>query len=759
MEHTNKDQTEISRDTVRPSSKTIAMGLPEILDNVFSFMDQHTLENCLQVSRFWYTHGRTLAWQAFSIDISLFPRLDDIPAVDTDRWTRKLSDKDKSKDKDRSQGFTKNCHHIRSLTLTTHSYRLIKYKLPDTLHPRVAGLKNLNHFAVESERTSSNSTNTYRLAGAILSQNPGIQEIDWLQNVMFHDTDLTDLVLRRVVGGKLKKLTIDADFGESYMLFLMYLIDANKEQQKRLEQEQKQHKGVKLALMDESNKDETESKNEDNSSGGDHGFALEELVLRDYRERSKARWDWLYDRNILSGNMPIRSFSLVNFEPLRRDGLFPDDDEYDEDYRNEDYGIGNSIIPILYRCPDLEKLCVSFDRHPVLPENSPCTFLDNLAKNSHYSCEPSTNRVGKENRRFVEQMYLFSSKLRQIEFGMFYQLTSEHWIEMMEKYRPRLQSLSIWGNVTAFNSKAFMTLLGIPSSNFRRDETYALTRLNINGMKHLHECAFMALYLLPHLKEFRARDVPLDARPLTEEKWACQGLEVLEIFVTIPKRVPWHWDKGHVWVNGFERDRGDIGADWNDASNKDEDEKDETLETLKRRVEYSISEGPRKKPRQDSTKYINTQIKVCKALGRLTQLKELRIEGGRYFESGKYEWGCLELTLETGLEHLAPLRHNLERLIVSGLDESIGRKEVEWIAWNWVHHSNRPWLEHHASQQSMEQSEGSKAARWPPNDDVSFGIRSKFKALIGISGEGEVAMSNIKWLREQCPTLSVIEVE
>ena len=763
MEHTDKNQSETSRDVSRPSSKTIAMGLPEILHNVFSFLDQYTLENCLQVSRFWYTHGRTLAWRTSSIDLYLFLRLAyDIPAEETDKDKKDQNDEEEDKDKEKLQDFIENCQHIRSFTLTalsTSECRPITYALSGTLHPRVAGLRNLNHFAVKLEEVPLDISQVYRLAGVILSQNPGIQEIEWKQYWGFHDTDLKDLVLKRVVGGKLRKLTIDTHFGETSMHFLDYLFDANKERQKGLEQERGLQEGPKrstqCALMDEAIQDGIENK-ENNGSGIDHSFGLEELVLRDQDQDQyqmlRVHWIWPHKSN----ELPIRSLSIVNFVPLILVSFVEEDEEDD----GQDFGIGNTIMPLLSRCPDLEKLCVSFDRHPVLPDNSSIGFLDNLAGNYTYSRESYPKNVGKEYQGFVGDMYEYCPKLREIEFGMCYQFTTDHWIHMMEEYGPQLESLSIWGSITEFNSKAFMTLIGPPVNYLSRDTLHALTRLNINGMEHLHECAYMALFLLPHLKELRARDVPLDARPLTEEDWICQGLEVLEIFVTIPKRARWQWDNWHGWTNGFERDRSDFGTEQENASNKHEDEgEDETLETLKRRVKYLITEGPRKKARQDSTEYINTQVKVCKALGRLTQLKELRIEGQRHFEFGKRDWGCLELTLETGLEHLAPLRHSLERLIVSGLHEAIGRKEVEWIACNWVHHNNRPWLEHHASQQSIGQSEGSGAAGERSDDDVSFGLRSNFKALIGISGKVEGAMSNIKWLREQCPTLSVIEVE
>ena len=394
--------------SIDPPSKTIATGPPEILHNIFSLLDQHTLMVCIQVSRFWYTHGRTLAWQAFSIDLYLFLRIacDIHLAVATDKDKRREQDKYN----DRLHDFIENCHHIRSLTLTRPSLSLTKFKLPGTLHPRVAGLKNLNHLTVQLKQViyGENASESFGWAGAILSQNPGIQEIEWQQDGWFdNDNTFASLMLKRAVGGKLKKITIDAYFGVSTLPFLEYLIEANKKRQKRLEQEQGQQEGPKIttqgALMDGSVKHETESKNETNNNinnsndNHDHGcFELEELVLRDDRQRSKVLWLRLYALHDSPDNLPIRSLRFINFEPLTRTGHFPDDDTIYPDDEGQDYGIGNSILPILNRCPELEKLCVSFDRHPVLPDNSSIGFLDNLAKNSHYSRDPSTNKVGEE---------------------------------------------------------------------------------------------------------------------------------------------------------------------------------------------------------------------------------------------------------------------------------------------------------------------------------------------------------------------------
>ncbi|KAK3827922.1 MAG: hypothetical protein J3Q66DRAFT_382789 [Benniella sp.] len=581
-----------------------------------------------------------------------------------------------------------------------------------------------------------------------------------------------DFMLKRVVGGKLKKLTISAYFRESKMQFLEYLIEANEGRQGRqLQQEQKQQEGGTISipgpLTDESVTDGTENRNENNNLQGHEGrgFELNELVLKDWlgyrsrKDRSKLDLEWLYD---CSGVLPIRALSFINFETWTRHPFVPDDEEQGDDEVGADEP-GSSILPILSKCPDLEKLCVSFDLRPVLPDNSSSRFINSLTEESHYyNSEASGYKVGKEDDDFVEEMRNYCPKLREIEFGMFYQLTSDHWIEMMELYGHQLESLSIWGNVPAFNSKAFMTFLGRPVSDHTIDRLNPLTRLNINGMEHLHECAWMALYMLSNLKEFRARDVPLDAESLIDGNWICRGLEVLEICVAIPKRTRWEWSDTHGWTKVHKHYKRDMKGGRKDGSmgedtDEDEEIQDDTAEALKRRLMYLGAERPTKKARVDWMECIDTQVKVCKALGRLTQLRELRIEGRRHFEFGKRDWGCLALTLETGLEHLAPLRQNLEKLFVSGLDEGLsGRKEVEWIARNWVHHSNSRWLEqHHASSQSMEEPEGNRMTGVRSEDDVSFDPRSKFKELNGISEEAQGAKSNIKWLQEQCPTLSV----
>ncbi|KAF9422660.1 hypothetical protein BGZ94_008514 [Podila epigama] len=82
------------------------------------------------------------------------------------------------------------------------------------------------------------------------------------------------------------------------------------------------------------------------------------------------------------------------------------------------------------------------------------------------------------------------------------------------------------------------------------------------------------------------------------------------------------------------------------------------------------------------------QILVCEQLGRLSQLRELTLEGDDIYDDSymvKLEWTCLKLNLRSGLDRLAPLGNTLEKLSVHRLAEEVSfeREEMMWIAKNW----------------------------------------------------------------------------
>ncbi|KAK3835084.1 MAG: hypothetical protein J3R72DRAFT_451822 [Linnemannia gamsii] len=174
-------------------------------------------------------------------------------------------------------------------------------------------------------------------------------------------------------------------------------------------------------------------------------------------------------------------------------------------------------------------------------------------------------------------------------------------------------------------------------------------------------------------------------------------------------------------------------------------------------------------PKKRLTYSMRIQIAICQQLGRLTELKELTLEGRQDVRFDNKEWDCLHLTLQTGLEFLQPLQANLTRLVVFQLDEELcGRAEMEWIAQNWVHHENTVW------QSAFDACSGS-SDKMPAHRHLVGGpaalegvgggtpvlLCPKFRGLLGVSVSGGRSLSaleanmNVAWLEGQCRQLTV----
>ncbi|KAF9352905.1 hypothetical protein BGX34_011907 [Mortierella sp. NVP85] len=802
------------------------MSIPEILSNALSYVDTATLQQCLRVSCLWYTCGQHLAWRTVGINMPRFISrvCDPIGSGRMNAGEDSDSDNDIDEFSQKRQDFLKNCRHIQSLCLTDARFErwlelidelffIMNPNTPVSLNPQAACLKNLVHFSVHSTlfRPWStpdrvNTPNLYYIVGAVVRQNPGIQNLEWKVDESFAEPAFVNIVLRRMTRN-LKKLSIVWRLSGTRLEFVLQHV--MKAYEKRLEQpahqelmeEKLPQKRLTIAqgsLDDPSLTDEAERKSNRNDAqendDGHGAFQLDELVLEDPHGPSEDRGSgsnldllWLES---FEGVLPIRSLSLVNIETAfyRERGTPDSDSDSESSWNNESQDPDDSLLTILRKCPNLEKLRVTFDLYRRgIPSDA--KFLDSLKDDTHFLHDFYLNNdyVINEGENFASSMHRSCPKLRELELGMFYQLEPEQWIRLMKYYRRQLESLSIWGNVIAFTSDAFMSLIGPPKSNPSKNRLHCLTRLNINGMSHLHDCAWMALFHLPLLKEFRAREVPLDARELTsEDSWTCKGLEVLEIFVLIPKRTQWQWRKNEDrWVKDVVCSQKGMTTNTTGSLNRHDDKKkcdsgrNHKNSSLKRpAMDSTTEEKPPKRVKTSSSQRrcerlakslengINkhAQFKVCKMIGQLTQLRELRIEGEKNYRFSNKNWHCLELTLETGLDCLAPLRENLQKLIVTHLDDGLHfGAETEWIARNWVHYNNPQWLGRHASkalqpqvislpQGREEPEEGRPTGAGFDGDTDLFTSSPKFKELIGITS----VTSNIKWLKEHCPTLSVV---
>ncbi|KAF9364682.1 hypothetical protein BGX34_000783 [Mortierella sp. NVP85] len=615
-------------------------------------------------------------------------------------------------------------------------------------------------------------TRFYRLVGIVLLQNPEIQELEWDAGGDISTAEFVDSVLVHT-NTNLRRLSIYGDHQNHEIRIFEHLIRTQ---------------GV--PKIQENTPAIVEAGSGGNHHAGDNkSRGLEDLVLKNVRHGSRFLNGGLRGTEALRhvpGVLSIRALTLVDYEV---------NDVWS--YLEPLQARRGKLMAILERCPNLERLCVTFDisgtcasfdiDSSTLPSSSssessitsisttstspttsatsstvsstptastaPTTALDpsyntffgNLKNCFRYTDSPRKPGLFTEDDDFVDELYRNCPKLCEIEFGIAYQFTTAHWTEMIRRYGPQLRALSVWGNVCQFDASVFMAMIGPPFSHPSRDQLHCMTRLNINGMNHLHDCAWMALQHLPRLKEFRARDVPLDARHLImKDGWICKGLEVLEILILVPKHPSspkeiQHWcytQEQWVPVISNRIEKYDAGHRYNDWIQTKPPLKEIQPTKKRRSLSEDEDEGMIKRRKRTNAYCKEVQFQVCEMLGRLTQLRELRIEGERDIMINGFEWDCLELTLETGLDHLASLQ-NLETLMVYTLDEELGGKEeLEWIARNWVYHG------------------------MVYNVDPFLMPSLKFKKLIGISGRGvgrtiEETRANVGWLQEQCPALEV----
>jgi len=808
MKDTNKNERRDHQRTSRPSSMTLVMGLPEILSNVFVFLDRRSLFTCLQVSRLWLACGRTLSWQMPTICVSQLQSL----------FCRTHGVKKTKKASYGNLDIFNHSHRFRFLTIVVDpgfvlapsglASRILRLLRVQKAGLQAEGPRNLISLSVRARKIYTLKTHRdtmtwfYRLVGTVLLQNPGIQDLEWDAGGDISTAEFVDSVLVHT-NTNLRRLSIYGNHQNHEIRIFEHLI-----------------KTQGVPKIQENTPAIAEAGSGGNHLAGDNkSRGLEELVLKNVKHSSRFLNGGLRGTEALrhvSGVISIRALTLVDYE-------VNDVWSYLEPLQVR----RGKLMVILERCPNLERLCVTFDisgtctsfdisdtdsstslsssssqssitatsttstvsttsatssssfvsttstvsstsstsTASTAPTLSPTTALDssyntffgNLKNCFRYTDSPRKPGLLTEADDFVDELYRNCPKICEIEFGIAYQFTTAHWTEMIRRYGPQLRALSVWGNVCQFDASVFMTMIGPPFSHPSREQLHCMTRLNINGMNHLHDCAWMALQHLPQLKEFRARDVPLDARHLImKDGWICKGLEVLEILILVPKHPSspkeiQHWCyTQEQWVRGTGRcqchgvdpivsnriEKYDAGHRYNDWIQTKPPLKEIQPTKKRRSLSEDENEGMIKRRKRTNAYCKEIQFQVCEMLGRLTQLRELRIEGERDIMINGFEWDCLELTLETGLDHLAPLQ-NLETLMVYTLDEELGGKEeLEWIVRNWVYYGTSY------------------------NDDPFLTTSLKFKKLIGISGRGmdrtiEETRANVGWLQEQCPALEV----
>ncbi|KAG0210089.1 hypothetical protein BGX31_001984 [Mortierella sp. GBA43] len=704
MEELDKEQTRSLQSTSRTSSMAMALAIPEIITNIFSFLDRPSLPACLQVSRLWHDGGQPKSWQTRSVTtLQLRTPLDD-----------------------RMQAFRRNSHRIQSLAITEPRDLLEDFSgLPDALPEDQSSIEfpNLKHLILKTDPTRARIFRDNGIPNHmenILRQCSWIQDLEWDASDLGMTTVLVKSVLRHTTNN-LRRLSISGVFEVHELGIFEYLIEAHSAY--------RQHQRGRLEDMSIANPIETTSHLTSGGHGGGCG-QLDELILRNHALDINPYLDPTALRNN-QGILPIRSLTLVGFktevsynQSVSQDLMVDDEEEgsfpgYFLSHFNTAVQLvhreDDAVLAIAEKCPHLEKLHVTFNISSITADISHLSFQHALTH--RFKVSPTTKSTRAD---FVQILVSSCPNLRDIELGMMRHLSPQHWNELTRAYGQQLESFSVWGNHGRFDISAFMTLIGPPLTHPSRHRPHCLTRLNINGLDYLQDCAWVALQHLPHLKEFRARDVALDARQLVmKDGWMCKGLEVLEICIAIYKKrqtkMAWHWcDSEGKWATD-----GPCSCSEEIRSAKEEPTLEDVVGSIRSEDQANDGDADLGLPGNES--------------GATTEMK------------GGADQYLKELQIKTGLDRLAPLK-NLEKLVVTRLDDKLaGKKEVEWIAHNWIHYRNRRWLQKHSP--APEESTGP--------EDIFLG--AKFRELIGISAGVSRAinanMQNIDWLKEQCPTL------
>ncbi|KAG0315745.1 hypothetical protein BGZ99_007275 [Dissophora globulifera] len=466
----------------------------------------------------------------------------------------------------------------------------------------------------------------------------------------------------------------------------------------------------------------------------------------------------------------LTSLTILNFHTGCRIRSFGIEPSNWQDYQSID-----PLLAILRLCPCLTHLRVSYDITPA-SQPGPVGFsrmVQTLYPGHH------TDTWGHVSDDFVLTFKELTPRLKNLDFGMRPHFHHRAWDRLMLRCGWRLETLSVW-SALGFDAYALNLLVGHPQGHPHRLEfPHQLTRLDINGLDATAKSAWLVFQQIPSLKDFSARDVPLDASRLVGYDWVCTGLQSLAIYVAVPKE-PAKEGKTWTWI--------EKNLEWEEtceiplAVASVNGQGQQKMQAVKQdQIKPAQQQQQQQQRRHDYSTRL--QIQVCEQLGRLTDLRKLILEGGGARVDGGdgvmpagYE--SMKLTLETGLDRLAPLKRRLETLIVYQLEEQLcGRKEMEWIARYWVHHNNPHWLQTHTpgAQQHMTSRSRSTLITDECNSSpaASYIVPAPtFEALLGISvkntntGErvpetravrkAEAArISSLKWFREECPTVLV----
>ncbi|KAF8985398.1 hypothetical protein BGZ46_004510 [Entomortierella lignicola] len=849
----DKGDLTMSEDFMEISNRIDPIVIPEILTNILGFLDPASLRVCTRVSHQWRLISQSISWRICSIDESyFFDNLERHIDSGEDGYVKgDIVNRKRLTGEDQPE-LSLICSKIRSLSISEAVDSQFLHSQYYDCNPRLStqgmeflfnhGLMNLVHLKVQ-------------LAFIVLLQ-PDNQKLflDAVKSVLSRNPQIRDLELGIMTGSTHS---------------LLELLQATRNQPRRLSIIGHFTQEIDITRIFRFFMDP------ENPSAKNNDVALDELLIynRCVDEHGSISQLPVSDFALTPGLLPIHSLSLIGFETgstFSYEELMAGIDTIDPSAPST-----SNVLAILRICPLLKRLCVRPDLS-FMTKPSGKEFRARLIE--AFPLKTFEEIWIPESDDFVRGILEACPKLKAIDFGMMYELNPRQWYEITTIFGPQLESLRVF-DVQSFESPALLNLVGPPLCHPLRISAptlYCLTDLDISGISHLNDAAWLLFAHIPTMKRLAARDVPLYASDLIGYDWACKDIESLEIFVLIPKQwrpktVEWVWDDlSREWTrisqtsnweyrasailyqgrqepstggrrgetegenqseDGYEekyrkkRRRHDDGTgneekkskgrkkkshknredidekrpkekkDRKDKKRKEHKEKDKNENKEKKRknkkehkgtevdsqkqsktgrrnkvfsdsdlethsdtsMESSVSLNPQTMRPKDYSKYV--QIQVCEQLGRLRKLRSLTLEGKNDYYFNNCEWGCLELTIDTGLDRLEPLQNSLERLVIYQLREKLcGAKELDWIARHWVHHQNSHWLQTY--QPFIEGYNQTSVSNNSSHSQDHVSPCPVFKELIGISIRGmdrSVLKTNLAlaWFQEECPTVTV----
>ncbi|KAG0043322.1 hypothetical protein BGZ83_011542 [Gryganskiella cystojenkinii] len=536
--------------------------IPELLHLVLEFLGPLDLIRCAGVSRLWHHTAAFLLWQDCHLGTSqtnaLFlncGQLPDQPQIESESPSLEQTPYalNGSLEGKTSMGlFQQHIPRIRYLTLgDSRDIRTNNITLSGEIEngggPRIfPDMTKLVRLQLTLWRRSTQETRKhqdhYQLLGGLINQNPCLRDISFsdYSDLRTQDQHWVDHLLEHIRTDCLKKLSIKGFLCGRDMQSIFQFFGADVREESR-------------------------------RSSPTNPVQLQELVLQAFDPGSLhgAHLTGAFFPNVLPYGFPvckpfaatrgsclaIISLTLIGFRTewvTALDGPNPHD---------------NTLLRILVLCPNLQKLVVSPDSAN-LQRLSPRLYKDRLysvfqerdeamiAAIEQRELEGAFSEATQQmlamedeymksiNETFASLFPEVIPKLQSLEYGGQRDIESSVWETLTEKLgersssSPLLDSVSVWG-ARYFSSTALWHLI-----NHTRD----LTSLDISGCPLASDYAWAPLWILSHLKHYRALGVPILAERLVDwgrntrlfvepaegRHWACKRLESLAVWIAVP---------------------------------------------------------------------------------------------------------------------------------------------------------------------------------------------------------------------------------